>query len=430
MKIKVTIVCLLLLCLGWYQTVDAVFLASSKYGGHIKAAEAYEKKEIYEDALTEYQAALALEPESTEAKLRIANMYLQLDNRADFIASCEGLIHQKTVNEDALKMLTDYYDQNGRQEDIVSLLKQLRTEHSEESAVQKYWEKYRGCYEELYYSYEALDPFCGNTAVAYNGEGYGLIGTNGEVVFAANYDAVTPFSSEEGVAAVSENGTWYYMNTKYHKKIVPDEAYDYLGVFSEGVAVVGKSGKFGYADYSMEQKKKCEYDTASNFYAGVAAVEKGGKWELLGSDFSSITDASYGDVAIDEAGFCSKQERIFAKQKGSYLMLDTEGNQIGELLFEDAKPFGEDELTAVCMNGKWGFVNREGEIKIPCSYEDAKTFAYGAAPVKKDGKWGYVDSAGNEIIAPLFEDAYPFNKDSIAPVKDKNWFLIRLYALQ
>ena len=74
MKIKVTIVCLLLLCLGWYQTVDAVFLASSKYGGHIKAAEAYEKKEIYEDALTEYQAALALEPESTEAKLRIANM--------------------------------------------------------------------------------------------------------------------------------------------------------------------------------------------------------------------------------------------------------------------------------------------------------------------------------------------------------------------
>ena len=68
MKKAITVLSVVLLCLGWYQTVDAVFGRLSKYDAHVKAAETYAEKEIYEDALTEYQAALELKPESAKIK--------------------------------------------------------------------------------------------------------------------------------------------------------------------------------------------------------------------------------------------------------------------------------------------------------------------------------------------------------------------------
>ena len=87
-------------------------------------------------------------------------------------------------------------------------------------------------------------------------------------------------------------------------------------------------------------------------------------------------------------------------------------------------------MTAVCIDGKWGFINVDGELVIPCKFEDARAFAYTLAPVKQSGMWGYVDTAGEIVIEPQFEDAYAFNKNGTAPVKEKNWFLIQLYALQ
>lgn len=430
MKKAITILSVVLLCLGWYQTVDTVFGRSSKYDTHIKAAEAYAEKEIFEDALTEYQAALELKPESVETKLNIAKTQLALNNKTDFILICEALIRQDTVNGQALELLVDYYDKSGEEDEIVSLLKDLRSEHEKDQNIQKLWKKYRGAYMELYYTYEELSPFYGTTAVAKNEEKYGLINTQGENVFAQIYDDITPFSIEKEMAAVSENGSWYYINEKGHKKIVPDEPYDFLGTISEETIVVGKDQKFGYADTDMKLKTKCEWDAASNLYNGVAAVQKGDFWKLLGSDLQPKTEDVYEDILIDEAGFCSRQERIFAKQKGGYHLLDTEGKRIGELVFETARPFGEDEMTAVCIDGKWGFINVDGELVIPCGFEDARAFAYTLAPVKQNGKWGYADEAGELVIEPQFEDAYAFNNNGTAPVKEKNWFLIQLYALQ
>lgn len=430
MKKAITVLSVVLLCLGWYQTVDAVFGRLSKYDAHVKAAETYAEKEIYEDALTEYQAALELKPESAKIKLNIARMQLALNNKAEFVLICESFIRRDTVNQEALELLVDYYDKSGEQDKIVSLLKELRDEHGKDKNIQKLWTKYRGSYMELYYTYEEMKPFYGTAAVVKNEGKYGLINTQGENIFAQEYDGITDFSKEKRMAAVSENGLWYYMNEKNHKKIVPDDSYDFLGIISEEMAVVGKNQKFGYADTDMNLLAKCEWDFASNLYHGVAAVKKGDAWKLLGSDLKQKTDETYEDILVDEAGFCSGQERIFARQKGVYRLLDTDGEQVGELVFEDARPFGEDEMTAVCMDGKWGFINVDGELVIPCEFEDARAFAYTLAPVKKKGKWGYIDTVGGIVIKPQFEDAYAFNQNGTAPVKEKNWFLIQLYALQ
>lgn len=75
-----------------------------------------------------------------------------------------------------------------------------------------------------------------------------------------------------------------------------------------------------------------------------------------------------------------------------------------------------DNLIPVCKQGKWGFSDPNGNIKIKIQYSDVRHFSEGLAAVKKDGKWGYIDTKGEEKILFKYVDAYPF-KNGVAVVR-------------
>ena len=55
-------------------------------------------------------------------------------------------------------------------------------------------------------------------------------------------------------------------------------------------------------------------------------------------------------------------------------------------------------------DGKYGYVNKDGNVVIDYIYEDAKELnSYGYAPVKQDGKWGSIDKTGAVVIAPTYD---------------------------
>ena len=82
---------------------------------------------------------------------------------------------------------------------------------------------------------------------------------------------------------------------------------------------------------------------------------------------------------------------------------------------KDDRPYSEG-LKAVEQDGKWGFVNREGELVIPYKYHYARSFHDGLAMVKLYGKWGYIDWFGNELIPIVFDEVTHF-QDGHAFVK-------------
>jgi hypothetical protein len=65
--------------------------------------------------------------------------------------------------------------------------------------------------------------------------------------------------------------------------------------------------------------------------------------------------------------------------------------------FDEVQWF-EDGLAAVCMSGKWGYIDKSGRFRIPARYDLAWRFFEGMAGVKLDGKWGYVDTHGKSIF--------------------------------
>ena len=66
-------------------------------------------------------------------------------------------------------------------------------------------------------------------------------------------------------------------------------------------------------------------------------------------------------------------------------------------------------LTPVKNQGKWGYINEEGSLKIPFQFEAAKYFSEGLAAVRLDGVWGFIDTLGHIIIEPEFVQVNDFS---------------------
>lgn len=58
---------------------------------------------------------------------------------------------------------------------------------------------------------------------------------------------------------------------------------------------------------------------------------------------------------------------------------------------------------------KYVFYRPDGTLAIQETFEKARPFINGYAPVMKKGKWGYIDTTGNWVIPPQYQVAWQFN---------------------
>ena len=77
--------------------------------------------------------------------------------------------------------------------------------------------------------------------------------------------------------------------------------------------------------------------------------------------------------------------------------------------YDHAREFSEG-LSCVCLNGKWGFIDKVGREVVPYRYDDAYPFTEGMAIVKMNGKYGYIDKSGREVVPCRYDHAYPFTE--------------------
>lgn len=81
-----------------------------------------------------------------------------------------------------------------------------------------------------------------------------------------------------------------------------------------------------------------------------------------------------------------------------------------------ASMFEEDLALVQSESGKYGFINEKGKEAVACTYDAAKMFFNGLAPVQIDGKWGYVNENGEMVIAAKYDKAGYFYTDDCAVV--------------
>ncbi len=228
---------------------------------------------------------------------------------------------------------------------------------------------------------------------------------NGLHLVMVERDGKTFYSSVE---CKEDDEKYGYINID--NKLVISGKYEDAEDFSEGLASVSIDGEFrGYIDVTGKQITPFKYWLIRPFCNGFArvSVKKNGtsKYGYIDKNGKEITGLIY-----DDCSDFSKDGFAYVSKNGEKFIIDKQGKHTSPWKFGipingNALNFAEG-LAMVELSGKWGYVNKELKIVIPCNFGGAHDFENGVARVTSgslykggENRYGLIDNKGNQILA-------------------------------
>jgi hypothetical protein len=129
----------------------------------------------------------------------------------------------------------------------------------------------------------------------------------------------------------------------------------------------------------------------------IESVSTGGTWTI---DFDGrIVNRELPPAGSAEEIFPSTEGLRGIKKNGKYGFIDDRGRLRIANRYEDIQPFSEG-LAAIKIRGKWGFINRDEKLVIQPVYDNVTSFSGGYSRVKQNQKFGLLTSNG-ELVLPV-----------------------------
>ncbi|MGE3850798.1 MAG: WG repeat-containing protein [Planctomycetota bacterium] len=87
---------------------------------------------------------------------------------------------------------------------------------------------------------------------------------------------------------------------------------------------------------------------------------------------------------------------------GKFGFIDRSGTIVVKPTYDGAGVFSEG-LCAVCLGGTWGYLGRDGEVAIPLAYDSSGEFFRGRARIWLNGQCGCIDTRGRLVVPPRYQ---------------------------
>ncbi len=196
--------------------------------------------------------------------------------------------------------------------------------------------------------------------------------------------------------------------------------YDYCGEAGrEGIRLVRRGGKYGFAAGDGTLVAECRYDRAREFSEGAAAVCLEGRWGFIGPDGSWLREPEYDDCGDFSEGI------VPVSIGGRWSYADGEFRLLSRPRFDDAWSFSEGR-GVVRKGSKYGYVGPDGRMAIPARYDFAQRFSEGAACVMMNGLYGFIDRRGRWRVEPQFDYARSKHDGRVYVERDGKGYEIEL----
>lgn len=412
-----------------------------EYDNALAQARLYADKSIEKDSLEQYQAALALEPslqiylEAGEVYLAHQDLWGAMSWYKDALLSSYPKDAQTYLYGLRVCAMGEDYEQ------LFSIYKDYEKRNLQSGEVEEFMKNYQYTYS-LIGVYEEASVFGTSSGVAaakYNGH-WGYVDAGGKRKVSYSFDEAGLFG--DYAPAVTQDGRAIYIDTAGDEKINENFILEkdpnfgsvtkFRNIYNNRILACNGT-EWNYYSLDTFEKQFGGYADALPIANGVGAVSQDGMtWALIADDGTLLTDFIYEEILADEKEIVCRSDVLLAKLDGTYILINPQGQQIGNGRYTDAKPFYETSYAAVEKDGKWIFVDSTGEEHDLGSFEEAESFSCGMAAVKRDGKWGFIDSSGEMVIENLFYGAGPFGNQGACFVKTMpdQWQLLRLYRVQ
>ena len=88
---------------------------------------------------------------------------------------------------------------------------------------------------------------------------------------------------------------------------------------------------------------------------------------------------------------------------GKWGYINKQGQEIVPPKYSIALNFNEGLAKVLYANGDYGYINNQGEEIVPPRYHAVESFCEGLAQVKLNEKWGYINKQGEELVHPKYD---------------------------
>lgn len=249
----------------------------------------------------------------------------------------------------------------------------------------------------------------GNIPVKKNGY-WGWIDFQGERIIDYKFDRVIPTANDDQFIANYLN-KWgiYTFNDQW--LVLPT----YDSIHAHGRFYLAKKGN---ATHILNLEGKLIDKTGYEPQAGrFLKLQDQNKYGVITSEGVII------DPIFDQVTEIDKYLELRDGQNVS--LIDQQGKQIIGPLDEVQDVLGYSEgFFHILKDGKHGFVDENGKLRIANRYDGALPYSEGLAPIKLLGKWGFINKSERLVIQPFYKNSSTFSHNLAIVQMDANYGLI------
>lgn len=178
--------------------------------------------------------------------------------------------------------------------------------------------------------------------------------------------------------------------------IIIDNNYSYIEYLFGEYFIVSRDHKTGIIDVKGQSVIELKYDDISRINdTDILFMDVSNTVELYNTNMQKIV--SMDNAALQEVKGNEQYWVLYSELDFKYI------HKSGKIATSQ-EVYPENILYAKNINGKWGFVDKDGNLKVQNEYELVTDFnKYGFASIKKDGKWGSINTNGEVIQEPVYK---------------------------
>ena len=161
----------------------------------------------------------------------------------------------------------------------------------------------------------------------------------------------------------------------------------------EDMFIVESNGKYGLVKPQDQIVFEIKYETMNYIEKAdfVEASEDGINSDIIGNDLNVKLTGIISEINTEK-----EYIRLRNQEDYKYYNFKFEEKKSSDILTTNT-------LFLSKSNGKYGFVDKNGNVVVNYIYDDAtEQNAYGFAAIKKDGKWGSINKEGKVIVEPTY----------------------------
>ena len=222
----------------------------------------------------------------------------------------------------------------------------------------------------------------------------------------------------DGIAIVYKDNRPYLIDLEGNRFSLAK--YDSIVGEMNEIIIVKKSNKFGYILHTGEEIVAPIYDMAMPFSEGLALVKRNNRFQVINTVGTTVFELPHGIESFSKF----QDGLLLSTMEGKYGYLDTNGNVAIDFEYDDADLFYEGKaVVGINVDGtiKYGYIEFNNNPITGFDYIAASRYQNGYAAVAKTKNssgyplYGYIDEFGEEVIAFQYAYAYPFS-DGLAVV--------------